>query len=713
MVRQYELVDKVKSYDPQADEDLLNRAYVYAMKAHGPQKRANGDPYFSHPLEVAGILTDLKLDTQTIITALLHDTVEDTDATLDEIGKLFGPDVRRLVDGVTKLNKLELQSSETKQAENLRKLVMALSEDIRVLLVKLADRLHNMRTLHFIASPEKRARIARETLDIYAPLAERIGLERIKDELQDLSFKEAYVDAAQMIEERLSALREQGQDLAPKIQKELTKVLAKGELEADISGREKTPYSIWKKMQGKNMAFEQLSDIMAFRIMVDNVGQCYQALGILHSTYPVVPGRFKDYISTPKPNGYQSLHTGIIGPFNQKIEIQIRTKEMHEVADLGVAAHWIYKQRDGSTEGKQYAWVRDLLDILENAENPQEFLENTKMNMFQDEVFCFTPKGDLISLPKGATPVDFAYAIHSKVGDTCVGAKVNGKIVPLKAELHNGDVIEVITDKNRSPSPDWEQFVVTGRAKTRIRRFIRQKKRDEYAGLGREILQKLVHKYGRALSDKAINTLLKKHDWEEVDDLYAALGAGEVKPNDLYFDVFPEFKKEEAQKAESATKAKPKKASSKFNESISIEGLIPGMAIHFAKCCHPLPGDPIVGVITTGRGVTIHTEDCVSLEVYAKTPERILDISWGADHAGDFIGRLHVIIDNVVGSIGNLTTMIAKEKGDIQNFKLTNRTMTYFEVLVDIKVKNRRELDQIIAALRGTPTINSVERIRA
>src|SRR5918911_571632 len=444
MMRQFELVERVRGYDPAADEDALNRAYVFSMKAHGTQVRASGDPYFSHPVEVAGILAGMKLDCASIVTGLLHDTVEDTVATLDDIERLFGPEIARLVDGVTKLSRIELQSDKTKQAENFRKLVLAMSEDIRVLLVKLADRLHNMRTLHFIKSEDKRRRIARETMDIYVPLAERIGMHRMKDELEDLAFQELHPDARASITARLGFLREQGGDLVSRIVAEMTETLREGGLAATISGREKSPYSIWRKMQRKNVSFEQLADVMAFRVLVDSVGDCYQALGIIHSAYHVVPGRFKDYISTPKPNNYRSIHTGVIGPERQRVEVQIRTREMHEVADLGVAAHWRYKQEAPHTDGKQYRWLRELLDILEHAAGPEEFLEHTKMAMFQDQVFCFTPKGDLIALPRGATPVDFAYAVHSDVGNTAVGAKVNGVHTPLHTPLKNGDQVEII-----------------------------------------------------------------------------------------------------------------------------------------------------------------------------------------------------------------------------------------------------------------------------
>src|SRR5437899_6421298 len=525
MMRQFELVELVKSYDPKADEGALNRAYVYSMKAHGAQLRASGDPYFSHPVEVAGLLAQMKLDTASIVTGLLHDTVEDTVATLEDIERQFGPEIGRLVDGVTKLSRIELQSDQTQQAENFRKLVLAMSEDIRVLLVKLADRLHNMQTLRYIKDDDKRRRIARETMDIYAPLAERIGMHRMKDELEDLAFAELYADARQSLKTRLAFLREKGGDLVSRIIGALDTTLREGGIaNAQVSGREKSPYAIWRKMQRKNVGFEQLSDIMAFRITVDTVEACYHALGILHSAYPVVPGRFKDYISTPKPNNYRSLHTGVIGPERQRIEVQIRTREMHEVAELGVAAHWRFKQDAPRLDGRQYRWLRELLDILEHAAGPEEFLEHTKLEMFQDQVFCFTPKGDLIALPRGATPVDFAYAVHSEVGDRCVGAKINGRMAPLRTQLQNGDQVEVVTSRNQTPSPTWERFVVTGKARACIRRFIRTQQRAQYLELGRSILAKDFRHDGHDLSEKALDGALKKLKYETGDELLAGAG---------------------------------------------------------------------------------------------------------------------------------------------------------------------------------------------
>jgi GTP pyrophosphokinase len=710
MMRQPDLVDLVKSYDPGADEAVLNRAYVYSMKAHGSQLRESGDPYFSHPVEVAGLLARMKLDTASIVTGLLHDTVEDTVATLDDIDRLFGPEITRLVDGVTKLSRLELQSDQTKQAENFRKLVLAMSEDIRVLLVKLADRLHNMETLRFIKDAEKRRRIARETMDIYAPLAERIGMHRMKDQLEDLAFTELYPDARASIAARLGFLRDRGGDIVSRINSELTHKLNDDGLSATISGREKSAYSIWHKMQRKDVPFEQLADVMAFRVLVEDVGECYHALGTIHSAYHVVPGRFKDYISTPKPNNYRSLHTGVIGPERQRIEIQIRTREMHEVAELGVAAHWLYKQETGSTDGPQYRWLRELVDILEHS-SPEEFVEHTKLEMFQDQVFAFTPKGEVIALPRGATPVDFAYAVHSQIGDTCVGAKINGRLLPLRTELNNGDQVEIVTSKAQTPSPTWERFVVTGKARARIRRYIRTQQRAQYLDLGKAIVQKAFRQEGQDFSEKPLQTVLKQFNCVATEDLYVAVGEGILGGREVVSAAFPQAPDANKDKVVPLSRAR-RKTGVKDN-AVSIRGLIPGMALHFAGCCHPLPGDRIVGIVTTGKGVTIHTIDCDTLETFNDEPERWIDVAWSSDEAENIhVGRINVTIANEPGNLGSLTTTIGKQGGNISNLKITNRSSDFFEIMVDIQVADVKQLSTIIAALRATPVINSVERAR-
>ncbi|MDO4184614.1 MAG: bifunctional (p)ppGpp synthetase/guanosine-3',5'-bis(diphosphate) 3'-pyrophosphohydrolase [Rhodospirillales bacterium] len=710
MLRQYELVELVKSYDPDADEDALNRAYVFAMKKHGAQLRASGDPYYSHPVEVAGILTKFKLDCNSVIAGLLHDTVEDTDTTIEEVRSLFGDQVAALVDGLTKLAMIEQKSVYTKQAENFRKLLLAMSEDIRVLLIKLADRLHNMRTLNFL-KPEKRTRIARETLDIYAPLAERIGMQEVKSELEELAFRELYKDAHDSIVARLNFLREKGSDIVPKIIDALKKDMEENGVKCVVTGREKTPYSIWRKMQQKNASFEQLSDIMAFRICVEDIATCYQALGIVHSKYHMVPRRFKDYISTPKPNGYRSLHTGVIGPENTRIEIQIRTYEMHEIAEKGVAAHWAYKQGQ-KAEGKNFRWIRELLEILDQASNPEEFLENTKLEMYNDQVFCFTPKGDLIGLPINSTPVDFAYAVHSSVGDTCVGAKINGEIRPLRTVLQNGDQVEVLTSKAQHPSTEWERFVVTGKAKAAIRRYVRANKRDQFIVLGQEILEKLFKGENLEFSEKNLVNVLPNFDAESISDLYAKVGEGLITGWDVMKAVYPAYKQSKLEKVVQAIKVPAfKKSKKKAQNPLQIEGLIPGMAMHFAGCCHPLPGDRIVGIVTTGKGVAVHTIDCKVLEKYSKEPERWLDISWGKmDETETYIGRLKIMLSNEPGSLGEISNIMARHNTNISNLNIVYRTVSYFEIMLDLDVKNVQQLDEIIASLKSCKAVSYVAR---
>jgi guanosine-3',5'-bis(diphosphate) 3'-pyrophosphohydrolase len=715
-----QLIDTVRSYNPAVDADKLNEAVEYAKVKHAGQTRASGEPYYTHPLEVAGMLADMRMDPATLVTAILHDTLEDTNATPEEIEKKFGKDVLTLINGVSKLTRIESQTVEGKQAENFRKLVLAMSEDIRVLLVKLADRLHNMRTLHHIEKPEKRRRIARETLEIYAPLAERIGIHKIKEELEDLAFGYLNPEARESITNRLSFLRKEGTDIVNAIIKELQGLMKEATIDASITGREKTRYSIWRKMQRKNISFEQLSDIMALRVVVTSLEECYHALGIVHSRYPTVPGRFKDFISTPKPNGYRSLHTTVIGPFNQRIEIQIRTRDMHEEADLGVAAHWAYKQGNmGETlnEAKKYRWLRELVEIMEEESKPEEFLENTKMELFQDKAYCFSPKGDLIELPNGATPIDFAYAIHSGVGNRCVGAKINGRIAPLNTKLQNGDQVEIVTSKTQNPSPTWERFVVTGKARSHIRRFIRQQQRDEYVQVGRAILQKMFKQEGYEFTDKAVQGAIPHFKGdnvkaENVDDIFAGIGAGNLTAREVFRVIFPAHKSVEEKPEiteENIVNKKPSKS-----QPMLIKGLIPGMAVHYARCCHPLPGDRIVGIVTTGKGVTIHTIDCETLEQFADTPERWLDVAWGdgADNPESHVGRLNVTISNEPGALGTLSTVIGKSGGNITNLKITNRSLDFWDMLLDVYVNDTSHLNNIMAALRATPQVVSVDRTK-
>jgi GTP pyrophosphokinase len=721
------LCSRIAAYDAKADPQLIEDAYALAFAAHEAQRRDNGEPYITHPLAVANILAGYRLDSSSIVTALLHDVIEDTPVTLAAVQKRFGAEVAGLVDGVTKLTRLELQSDRTKQAENFRKLVLAMSKDIRVLIVKLADRLHNMRTIGAVTAPERRKRIARETLEIYAPLAERIGMESVKTELQTRSFAETDPEAFDTIQARLNFLRGQGADVIEEVRQELLRVCHDAGLDiVDISGREKSPYSIWEKMQRRNVAFEQLSDIMAFRIIVASREACYIALGAIHAAYPVIAGRFKDYISTPKANGYQSLHTGVTlrHPRNQKIEIQIRTAEMQMIAENGVASHWLYKQADASAgDVKQFRWVQDLLEILENSAAPDEFLENTKLELYQDQVFCFTPKGQLIQLPRGATSVDFAYAVHSQIGDTCVGARINGRLMPLRYELQNGDQVEILTARGGTPSPAWERFVTTGKARARIRRFLAQQMREQHRDQGKSTLAKAFRQEGVDGSEKVLEATAKLLKQATLDDLYVAVATGILGPKDVVHAAYPQLREVRSTRMMPAfmtgsLTARSPRDRLKGDAGMPVTGLVSGMDIHYAGCCHPLPGDKIVGIVATGKGVTVHTKECATLETFAATPERFLDIDWdtaylAAGKPPNFIGRVSVIASNATGVLANLTNAIAKQDGAIANLKIVHRQQDFFEAIVDVEVRDTRHLNAVIGGLRGASGIAQVERARA
>ena len=706
------IVEKYKSYNIVVDEAKIKKAIEFAVKYHGMQQRESGAPYYSHPLEVAEIIAEMRLDTDSIVTAILHDTIEDTDLTLEEIEQTFGKDVAKLVDGVTKLTKIKFHEDNARQAENFRKLLIALSDDIRVLLIKLADRLHNMRTIDFISNREKKKRIALETLELYAPLAERIGMQQIKTELQDICFGILNPDIRESIVLRFKTIeRESGQDkLIPQIIDELQKTLEGQGLKAEVSGRRKTPYSTWMKMKQKNISIDQLSDIIAFRILVDNVENCYRALGIIHTSYKMVPDTFQDFISTPKNNGYQSLHTVIIGPLLQKVEIQIRTYKMHDIAELGVAAHWRYKQgQDESVDTTQYVWIRELLSILEQNNDPETFLQNTKLAMYYDQVFCFTPKGELIALPKGATTVDFAYMVHSDIGNKCVGAKVNGKIVPLKTQLVNGDQVEIITSKHSTVSLSWEKFVVTGKAKGEIQKVIQKQLKGQHIKLGKTIISKVLKANKIEEENKAIEAACKFFS-KTPDELFFAVGEGTITREEVVKLVIP--KKSRLSSTLSLLKfAKKSSFRSEDENVIPIKGLIPGMAMHYAKCCHPLPGDKIVGIVHTGSGITIHTSDCEMLNNFASMPEKILDLTWDNNKSNiPFISRIKVLLLNEPESLATLAGEIAKNGGNITNFKILSRNSNYFELIFDIEVKSLAHIEVIINALRIKEVIQYADR---
>ena len=712
MLRQFELLEKVKSYDPDVEEKALNKAYVFAMKAHGSQLRASGDLYFSHPLEVAGILADMKFDSSTIITALLHDVVEDTNYKLNDIKTNFGNEISLLVDGVTKLSKLEGKTDKFNQAENFRKLLLATSVDIRVLLVKLADRLHNMRTIQFLKDENKKRRIANETLEIYAPIAERMGMQEIRSELDELCFKVIDPDARQSIINRLNMLREKDENILNKTIKQLYNLLIKSNIESKVFGREKKPFSIWRKMQIKSVNLSQLSDILAFKIIVKDFHTCYSSLGVLHNKYTFVPGRFKDYISTPKPNGYQSLHTTLIGPLNRRIEIQIKTKEMDEQADFGVAAHWTYKDKVKVKEGKQYRWIRQILDILDQSSDSEEFLEHTKMQMYNDQVFVFTPKGDLISLPKGAMPLDFAFSLHTEIGSRCVGVKINNSIKPLNTLLKNGDQVEVICTTKNNISPTWLGLTITGKAKACINRFIHVSEDKEFIKLGKTILESYFKNENTNFSEKYLLQIIKNFNLQSIDDLYKKIGLGKLDCAEVLIALFPE-KKIINQDKKIVVLNKIRKKKNAKNSSILINGFTSGMSIHYSKCCHPIPGDELVGYLMSGKGLMIHVMDCEKIKSTKSDKKKLVNISWG-DHVNkkqNFTSKIKVVIKNEVGSLGELTSILGRNKSNIRNLKITERTTMFFKLFIEIDVLNLRHLKALIVSLRASNLIESVERI--
>ena len=683
-------------YDPDADEALINRAYVFSMQMHGSQKRASGDPYYSHPIEVAGILTDLKMDDETIVTAILHDTIEDTLTTHEEIERLFGANVARLVDGVTKLSKIEAQTENERAAENLRKFLLAMSDDIRVLLVKLADRLHNMRTLHFIKSEDKRRRIARETMDIYAPLAERIGMYEFMKEMQTLAFQHLEPEAYASITKRLEQLQGDGGDRIAKIGSGLKLVLSRAGIEVEVSGREKHPYSIWRKMAERHISFEQLSDIMAFRVITDDADACYRALGVIHQRWPMVPGRFKDYISTPKRNGYKSVHTTVIHAGETRIEVQIRSKAMHAQSEFGLAAHWAYKQ-GGSPDG-QAGWIRDLIEILDNADNAEELLEHTRMAMYQDRIFAFTPKGELYQLPKGATPVDFAYAVHTDLGDQTVGAKVNGRVVPLRTPLDNGDQVQILKSKGQEPEPGWLNFVVTGKARAAIRRFVRNKEQGETIALGRKIYDEIVKRLPTQLGQEALAQALKRLKKPNEAALMEAIARQMISDNEVMEALMP---------GSTGADVVGKKAPAQ-REAISIRGLTPGVAFSLAQCCHPVPGDRIVGLRRPFEGIEVHTIDCPTLSDGVDADW--VDLAWG-DASESGTARLNVVIKNEPGALAVMAGIFGTHKANILNLRMENRDATFHTFQVDLEVHDLHHLMRILAALRAVDAVSQAERV--
>ncbi|MGI9416099.1 MAG: RelA/SpoT family protein [Hyphomicrobiales bacterium] len=742
MMRQYELVERVTAYDPGADEALLNRAYVYAMRAHGHQTRASGDPYFSHPLEVAAILTQLKLDDATIVAALLHDTIEDTEATRAEIDDMFGDEIGALVDGLTKIKRLDLVSKEAAQAENLRKLLVAISNDIRVLLVKLADRLHNMRTLEHVPV-HKRRRIAEETMDIYAPLAGRMGMQEMRDELEDLSFEVLNPDARNTIMQRLETLRKESGNVIVEIESALKERLQADIPTAVVKGREKRPHSIWRKMDRKQISLGQLSDIYAFRLIVDEVDQCYQALGLVHQSWRVVPGRFKDYISTPKQNDYRSIHTTVVGPHHKRVELQIRTHEMHEVAEKGVAAHALYKDAANagapeakgnghagavplSKESNAYRWLRRLVDLLSEGDTPQEFLEHTKLELFHDQVFCFTPNGHLIALPRGATPIDFAYAVHTDIGNSCVGCRINGRHAPLISELENGDEVEIIRSDAQVPPAAWESFAVTGKARSAIRRATREAVRHQYAGLGKEILERTLKKQGREHDDQEIEKAVGRLGLQHIEDLYASIGRGEfgisevIKAIDRDGEDLPKPLKRRAaagllslSNLSKVIRLPGARGKPDRDTAIPVRGLNSDLPISMAPGEGAVPGDRIIGILTPGKGIEIYPIHSRALQQFDDQADRWIDLAWDIGEGTDqrFSTRIRVTLLNEVGALAQVALVISENEGNIANLSMVSRAPDFYEMHIEIEVADAKHLARIMSELKKKGVVSRVARI--
>jgi GTP diphosphokinase / guanosine-3',5'-bis(diphosphate) 3'-diphosphatase len=746
MMRQYELVERVQKYDPTANEALLNRAYVYAMQAHGHQKRASGDPFFSHPLEVAAILTELKLDDATIAAALLHDVIEDTDVTRAEIDQKFGKEIGALVEGLTKIKRLDLVTKKAEQAENFRKLLVAITSDIRVLLIKLADRLHNMRTLEHV-KPESRRRISEETLEIYAPLAGRMGMQTLREELEQLAFKWGSPDAYKTVVDKLADIHRKNAGLVEEIVAALKGSLANAGLHAEVYGREKKPFSIWRKMQNRQISLEQLSDIYGFRVVVDGLDACYRALGIVHSAWRAVPGRFKDYISTPKQNNYQSIHTTVVGPRHQWVELQIRTDEMDRIAEYGVAAHALYK--DGVLEGKDvlqangrgsahkenpYFWLRRLVDTLLEGDNPEEFLEHTKLELFQDQVFCFTPKGRLIALPRGATPIDFAYAVHTDVGNSCVGAVINGRQLPLTTQLKNGDQVEILMAKGQTPPAAWERIAVTGKARSSIRRAARDALRRQYSELGKRLLVSAFRRIGQDYSDDRLKKGLSRLTQKSVEEVHAGVGRGELPVKDVIRAVAPDAelvqptaprkpsRRERSQSEEgwfNVAKVIPLKfrwpgsstgAEAKLPQALPIRGLKNDVPVKFEEG-GAVPGDRIVGVLTDGDGVRIFQIHSPKLRDFEH--ERWMDVAWDVDpdNPDRFPAKIVVTALNEPGTLAQIAQVIGEADGNIDNVRMVRRAKDFTEILIELEVWDLDHLTQVITGLKGKAVVSSVERV--
>ncbi|MFA4874490.1 MAG: bifunctional (p)ppGpp synthetase/guanosine-3',5'-bis(diphosphate) 3'-pyrophosphohydrolase [bacterium] len=716
MIRLHDILDMVSAYNPEADLDVIKKAYVFSAKAHQGQTRRSGEPYLTHPMEVAGILAQMKLDVPSIATALLHDTVEDTVATLEEVEQLFGAEVRNLVDGVTKLSKIQFTTSQERQAENFRKMIMAMAKDIRVILVKLADRVHNMRTLEHM--PEMRqVAIAQETMDIYAPIANRLGIQEMKVELEDLSLKYLKPDIYHMIDEQVRKRKGQREKYITDIQRIVSDRMREHNVECDIYGRLKHYCSIWRKMEAQHIPFDQVHDVIAFRIIVDSVQQCYEALGVIHALWRPVPGRFKDYIAMPKANGYQSLHTTVIGPSGDRIEFQIRTKEMHEFADHGIAAHWKYKEGRliEDKEEMKFKWIRKLLEWQSELSDAAEFLDTVKLDLFAEDVYVFTPKGELLEFPRGSTPLDFAYAIHTGLGHTTIGAKVNGKIVPLKYQMHSGDSVEILRGKRPQPHKDWLSFVKTSRAKAKIRQWLRQEEQDRSSLIGRELLEKECRRYNLSINNllksKQVEDFAQNSSYESTDALLSAIGFGKFSPAQIIALVVPH--------AELHPEDRPKEAQSVIGKIVQRlrkpKGLVKvggmsDMMVTFGKCCNPVPGDPVVGFVTRGRGVTVHVSDCD--KVLGQDQDRLIQVEWDMSNLASRVVRVRVVCQDRIGILAKMTEAITEQGANIAGASIRLNDDKTATNSFDVEIKDLTQLRNVMKALERVKGIISVERVR-
>ena len=701
-MRENDLVDRITSYNPKVDTREIKKAFQFGMLMHGDQLRESGDPYFSHPIEVANILAELNLDTSSVVCALLHDTIEDTKATIKDIKDNFGKEIAKLVDGVTKLNELESKPDQSKAAEDFRKLILASSSDIRVLLIKIADRLHNMRTLKYLKNKNRRKRIATETLEIYAPLAARIGMHEMREELEDLAFSETEPEIRSILFERIKVSKKKNNKIVKEITDKISKILKLNNVKALVSGREKSIYSVWQKLENKNKSLEQLSDLFGFRIYVDELVDCYSVLGVLHQNWQAVPGLFKDYISTPKKNGYQSIHTTLVGPSNHRVEIQIRTKEMHEINERGVAAHWAYKDKKSINEKdlNSISWMADLIDILQRDGATDEFLENTRLELSHDQVYCFTPKGRLIALPQDSTALDFAFALHTDLGLFCSGVKINGEIKPRRTKLINGDEVEIIKSKTPVPLESYEDLVTTGRSKSSIRKAIKENKIKNQRLLGKEIIKSVFSSHRKKPTRDVLERSFGPLNVKSLVELYQLVGSGKSSGSEVYDHVFPNTKR----------KTKRKRFYGK-NLSLPISGLLPDMTVRFQKNSFLVPGDNIIGITLPGKGITIYHAKDEKLHDYENNPERWLRLSWKKEIDVTFTARIMLSIINEVGSLGVISAAIADYGGNISNLILTEKDTDFYNLRIDIDVDDKKHIENIIKSLNGLPEISSVKRV--